>query len=163
MLTASRLRDVLDYNPETGEFRWRVALSSCAPAGSLAGCKSPEKYVRIRIDGKLYHGHRLAWLYVHGEWPARGLDHRNLQRGDNRIANLRPANQSQNCANRGLDKANTSGIKGVSWWDARGKWVAKIECKKRKYTLGYFGTKEAAAIAYAEAANRLFGEFARVA
>lgn len=163
MLTAARLREVLDYNPETGEFRWRMTLSQRAPAGSVAGCISPEKYIRIRIDGVLYHGHRLAWLYVHGEWPSKRLDHKNVQRGENRIANLREATASQNLANRGLDKNNTSGVKGVSWWAGRSKWVAKIECGGRKHTLGYFDSKEAAAAAYASAATRLFGEFARVA
>lgn len=163
MITADRLREVINYNPETGEFRWRVTLSQRALAGSIAGCNSPEKYVRIRIDGKLYHGHRLAWLYVHGDLPPSGVDHKNLQRGDNRITNLRPATTSQNCANRGLDKNNTSGVKGVSWYSTKGKWVAKIYCQGRKHSLGSFDSKEAAAFAYAKAASRLFGEFARLA
>lgn len=161
MLTAARLREVLDYNPETGEFRWRVTLSRRALAGSVAGCLDPDNYIKIRVDGTLYLGHRLAWLYVYGEFPASRLDHKNVKRDDNRITNLRPASGSQNSANRGLDKNNTSGAKGVYWRPLRNKWQAMIQKDGRQRHLGYFDNRDDGAAAYLSAAKTLFGEFAR--
>ena len=90
MLTQARLKKLLSYNTDTGEFRWRVTRRGAARAGSVAGCVRHDGYVRIAIDGKRYLAHRLAWLYVHGELVPE-LDHANGVRSDNRLDNLRPA------------------------------------------------------------------------
>jgi hypothetical protein len=79
------------------------------------------------------------------------------------IENLRPATKSQNAANRGKTCNNTSGFKGV-WWRRRyRKWQATIGVNGKRFYLGMFDTPEAAHAAYAAAAQRLHGEFARVA
>jgi len=95
MLTAHRLRKVLNYNPTTGKFRWRVTISSRALAGSVAGTYGRRGHNQIRIDGKLYQSSRLAWLYKTGRWPKLEIDFINRNRSDTRWANLREVTPSQ--------------------------------------------------------------------
>lgn len=116
-------------------------------------------YVQIMIDRKVYSGHRLAWLYVYGEWPRGQIDHVNGIRNDNRIANLRESSQAQNCGNVTRHQDNKSGYKGV--FKCRGKWQAQVCRDGVKRHLGTFETPEAAHAAYCDAAKQVFGEFAR--
>lgn len=90
-LTAERLRELLDYDPETGYFRWRRDVGARAWKGQLAGTMARDGYEYIGIDRRRYPAHRLAWLYVHGEWPRGLLRHLNWLRSDNRLENLREA------------------------------------------------------------------------
>jgi hypothetical protein len=115
----------------------------------------------IGIDGKHYLAHRLAWLYVHGLWPAIEVDHWDRNRKNNRMGNLREATRSENMRNVGKTVANKSGAKGVSWSQERKKWVASIQHNKRTIALGRYETIEAAKAAYDAAALKLHGEFAR--
>lgn len=155
-----RLRDVLAYNANTGDFHWNVKLRAGAPpAGTKAGSINSEGYRYIKIDGRQYSAHKLAWLYVYGEWPSKELDHKNRVKDDNRIENLREATISQQRANRFLS-SNTSGRKGVSWNRHAKKWRADIMKAGKRYMLGYFDDPDEAALAYRTAAVRLFGEFA---
>lgn len=160
ILTAERLREVLSYDPETGEFRWRVSNSPRAQAGALAGSAASTGYRDIRVDKQLYRSHRLAWLYVHNTWPANEIDHINGDKADNRLTNLREATSSQNKVNQVRLRAdNSSGLRGVSWSAANQKWLAKIRHQGQQKNLGYFQTKEQAAEAYALAARDRFGNF----
>lgn len=165
MITAEHLRDVLDYDPRTGEFTWRVALSKRVKAGARAGCveegKAGLKYVRIGLFGRPYRANRLAWLHVHGEWPRGLIDHKNGDTLDNRISNLREANSVQNGANCKMLVSNTSGIKGVSWHKGKGRWQARININGSLKHLGWFADKQAAADAYRLAADAVHGEFRR--
>ena len=157
-LTAHDLRRGLSYDPETGIFRW----SSPRPkikVGTIAGTEQCG-YWMIHFSGVDYHAHRLAWLYMTGEWPSGGVDHKNRDRLDNRWANLREANQSQNGANIGLLRSNTSGFKGVSFHKRARKWHAYIKSGRRRIHLGLHETAEDAAAAYDAAAKRIFGDFA---
>ncbi len=156
-----RLKQVLSYAPTTGVFRWRSALNSRALPGRIAGSAYSRGARIIRIDGRRYLAHRLAWLYVHGEWPADEIDHRNGNPDDNRIANLRDASCRQNSQNRKLPRNNSSGFKGVSWHKKRRRWVATIMCNGRARALGRFLRKEDAAAAYDTAATELFKDFKR--
>lgn len=158
-LTADDVRAGLDYDPETGIFRWRNPATKVV-AGSIAGTLQ-RTYWMIHFRGVDYHAHRLAWLYVRGAWPTGEVDHRNGNRLDNRIANLRDATRSQNCANMGLASHNTSGFNGVSFYRQTGRWQAYIRHGGRRLHLGMFATAEDAAAAYDAAAIRLKGEFAR--
>lgn len=160
-LAASRLRELFEYRPETGEFVRLVTRSATARAGQKAGCLRPEGYMTIMIDRVPYQSHRLAWLYVTGDWPPADLDHINGNRSDNRIANLRPASRSQNNANAKLRSDNKSGSKGVSWDAGRNRWHAQIRAHGKQHHLGRFHSKEEAQAAYATAAKRMFGEYAR--
>src|SRR5262245_9443339 len=127
MLTAKRLREVLDYEPKTGKFRWKLRVSLCIRVGDEAGCKS--RYVMIRIDGVLYRENRLAFLYMTGEWQRDDIDHRNNDKTDNRWINLRDADKARNGWNRPATIQNKSGYKGVCWHKKAGKWAAQIQVR----------------------------------
>jgi len=153
-LDQKTLKELLDYDPSTGIFIWRLSLNPRGKMGAQAGCRS-RAYRVIRIYDVLYAAHQLAWLYVHGEWPQQGIDHINGIGSDNRIANLRLADCSQNGFNCKRRKA--FGYKGV--FPKKGKWRASIGHRGRQFHLGTFATPEEAQSAYMEAARRLGGEF----
>lgn len=159
-LTQARLHEFLNYDPDTGLFTWRMQRAYRFKIGDRAGT-SWNGYILIGVDGIRYKGHRLAWLYVHGEWPDGNLDHIDCDRSNNRIANLRLATRTQNGGNSRKSKRNTSGFKGVSWNKDTGRWMANIQFNARPTYLGLFDTREAAHAAYCEAAQKHFGEFAR--
>lgn len=164
-LTATRLREVLDYCPETGGFVWKITRSFKAVAGAVAGSEyKATGYLRIQIDGTSYLAHRLAWLHHYGKWPLLDIDHINGEKTDNRIANLREATASQNGQNRRHSQSNNqSGKLGVHFDDSSGRWRAVIAKDGRIYRLGYFGSREDAHAAYLAAKRELheFGEIAR--
>lgn len=158
---AEHLRQRLEYDPETGVFRWRsVPLRSSRKIGDVAGSFDYKGYVQISMGGRPYRAHRLAWLYTYGHWPAIQIDHINGDRADNRIKNLRLATNSQNNSAKGISQTNTSGYKGVSWNSKQKKWAAFIGISGKNKNLGSFDKPEEAALAYDRAAIRLFGEFA---
>ena len=165
-LTAERLREIVHYNPETGEFRWRHDRR-CGnnrihrPAGSPAGTTNKNGYRQIHIDGKNYYGHRLAWLHVHNGWPVGEIDHINGNRADNRIENLREATRSQNSMNSGARSDNRFGMRGVSVITRRGKYEANIKIDGKRICIGKYDTPEAANAAYQARAAQLFGTFRR--
>lgn len=164
MLTAERLRHLFSYNPDTGVFTRRISLSNRVKVGEeIVGSPNEKGYLRFHVDGWLYKAHRLAWLYVHGEWPDQ-LDHINGDKADNRIANLRLATTKQNHGNRPKNRNNTTGYKGVHLHDKNGRlakpFVATIYVNGRGIHLGMFATAEAAHAAYVAAAQKHFGEFA---
>ena len=154
------VRAMLNYDRETGIFTRKVRTSNRVHVGEVAGCPNSEGHLTICLRGRNYYAHRLAWLYVYGEWPAGNLDHVNRDPSDNRISNLRICNQTQNNANTAPRKSNTSGFKGVSWSRKDRRWVAGIRVNGKKKFLGNFRTKEAAAEAYMGAAIDLHGDFA---
>jgi len=104
----------------------------------------------------------VAWLIHFGQWPERQVDHINGDHADNRISNLRLATGTQNQANKGLQRNNTTGFKGVGYRPDRG-FFAIIKKDRKSHYLGQFNTAEEAHAAYCAAAKRLFGEFARTA
>ena len=163
MITQTRLKELLHYDPEMGVFTYRVKTSYRVNVGDVAGCDNGKGYLQIRLDTVLYKAHRLAWLCVHGSWPRDQIDHINLQRGDNRHVNLREATNSENQRNALRRSDNTSGAKGVHWNKAHRKWQTYIGVNKKRVSLGYFDRLEDAAAAYAEASKRLHKEYGRAA
>jgi len=161
MLTADQARELLTYDPETGSFFWKVRRGHMRP-GDQAGNIDSIGYVRLRLHGVLHHAHRLAWLIFYGEWPGREIDHVNGDRADNRIANLREANRSQQGQNKAMQRNNSSGFKGVCWFKPRGRWKAEICVLGERKHLGYFDDPQLASLAYQAAAKKHFGEFARL-
>jgi hypothetical protein len=160
-LTCARLRDVLHYDSATGEFRWLKRASRSIHVGDLAGnLDASSGYRDITIEGRSYRAHQLAWLYMTGKWCAGVIDHRDRNPSNNRWCNLRRATVSQNNANRRRHKNNACEFKGVTTITS-GRWRASVYKNRRRHHLGIFATPEAAHAAYAAAARKLFGEFAR--
>lgn len=161
-LTQDRVRELLDYDPLSGNFTWRKRTSNRIKVGEVAGVRAGNGYVYIALDNYRLLAHRVVWFYVHGEWPKEQLDHINRDRSDNRLANLRLASMSENACNGVLRSTNTSGFRGVSLdkRKTKKKWLAQIVKDGKQHSLGYFLTKEEAYDAYREAAQRLHGAFA---
>ena len=169
-LTQERLKELLDYNPDTGVFTWKVNRRGHAIAGLQAGSiwwarnkygsepSDDHKYIMIGLDGGNYFAHRLALLYVKGYMP-KEVDHQDNHGLHNWIDNLRECTKSQNRCNTGKYKNNTSGYKGVS--RLGNKWRSEIVLNKKSYTKSSFETPELAHQWYCEMAHKLHGEFAR--
>lgn len=151
---------MLSYNSETGQFSWLRPPNRRLKIGSLAGCKMETGYVYIGLLGEDHYAHRLAWFYIHNEWP-KEIDHRNGDKSDNSISNLRVATRSQNGMNKAKRKNTTHNIKGICWDKASKKYVARIYIDRRPTCLGYFATPEEAGQAYLEAGKKHYGEFFR--
>ena len=146
-LTATRLRELLHYDPETGIFT-RLAAVSNIPAGSSFGSAAKNLYLRGHLDGRLYYCHRLAVLYMTGKWPPIDSEHENGNRADNRWGNLRVANRSQNKQNISAATRSASGIRNVYFDKASGRWQVKIMLDYRSKSFGYYSTaQEAGAVA----------------
>ena len=155
-ITAERLREVLDYDPATGVFTWKARTSpfSRVNVGDVAGGLKTKGYIRIKLDGRELLAHRLAWLYVNGEWPADQIDHISGIRTDNRIVNLRLATNAENQHNQRKPQAdNTTGFLGVS--PEYGKFKARIVVDGKNKHLGMFHTPEEAHAAYVDAKRKL--------
>ncbi|RWB95660.1 MAG: HNH endonuclease [Mesorhizobium sp.] len=158
-LTLTRLKELLRYDPVTGEFRWLVRRGHVM-AGAIAGSINSVGHRQIEIDGRKYLAHVLAWFYMLGVWPETDLDHESTVKDDNRWSNLREASRSQNVANTGARKNNKVGVKGVTTLPS-GRFAASIKVDGKQIYLGSFDTVEAAGKAYKFRADEAFGEFAR--
>lgn len=158
MITQSLLKEALHYDEATGVFTWMAARGR-ASAGHVAGTTCLNGYIRIKVYGRVLFAHRLAWLYVHGEFPPDQLDHINHNKSDNRLSNLRPATRAQNQKNRFANSNSTSGRKGVVWSKKAGLWRSVACLNGKKHHLGYFHDPEAASAAYQEFARKHHGEF----
>jgi hypothetical protein len=154
-----RLKEVLFYNPKTGDFTWLVSRGK-AVAGSKAGSYR-DGYIQIGVDDELFLAHILAWFWMTKQWPETFLDHKDNNRSNNTWLNLREATRSQNNANCGVRSHSATGIKGVQMHRS-GRFMAKITVDKKQIYLGIFDTAVEAGDAYAKAAILHRGEFARV-
>jgi hypothetical protein len=158
------MRTYLRYDPHTGIFRWRIKRRGrphgWMPAGTRAGSIWSTGYRMICIEGKRYTASRLAALWMTGRWPIHQMDHKNRKRSDDRWSNLREATPHQNQGNS-FNSNNRLGLKGVCWEADRQKYKAYIEEDGRTINLGRFNTAAEAQAAYAAAARKQFGEFAR--
>lgn len=144
-ISQERLREVLDYNPDTGVFTWVNGNSRNVKSGDIAGYKNQQGYIRIRVGAKLLPAHRLAWIYVYGEdIDGYEIDHINGDKSDNRICNLRISSHQQNMFNMKKKSTNKSGVKGVHFDKRCNKWRAQTSINKKRVHLGLFNTIESA-------------------
>lgn len=155
-LTAEKVRELLDYDPETGVFTWRVAKGRKIKIGSITGTLNDCGYILIGVDYRRYYAHRLALLIVNGKWPTNQVDHINGVRNDNRLANLREATHMTNCENKHCPSVNNkSGFLGVSWHSQSGGFRSTIVTKGKQTFLGLFADPADAHDAYLAAKRRL--------
>lgn len=152
MIDATTLRSVLDYNPITGVFVWKVRSSARTYPGDVAGCSDKEGYRQITYRRRTYFAHRLAWLYVYGEWPKAKTDHINGDKADNRIDNLRDVTQSQNMQNQYRAMKNSrTGFLGVRTGKRGNRFAAVININGKQQRLGWFSSPEEAHEVYMNA------------
>jgi hypothetical protein len=162
MLSAERLKQVLHYDPATGEFTWISPPEAVAwLAGKRAGCEWEHGYRVIVVDGVRHYEHNLAWLYMKGEAAPDGftVDHDDRVRGNNRWENLRLATRAQQNANQAANSTSKTGVRGVHS-DGKGKYRARIKVNGKSLSLGTFDTIAEGAAAYAAKARELYGDFA---
>ena len=154
----AELRSALSYDKNTGNFTW---LKSCGSvkAGDAATNVNAIGYSRVKIKGKSYLAHRLAWAFSYGEFPASTIDHGNGIKTDNRIENLRQATRSENQMNRRKHCDNTSGFKGVTWNAAKNQWSARCAANGKRVHVGYFNDAQSASFAYQQVAQQMHGAF----
>lgn len=172
---AQYLRSILDYDPKSGRLTWKkrpadhfldartTKIWNTVNEGKTAGHLASQGYVRVWIDGKRYMAHCLAWVIKTGEWPRREIDHRDLDKSNNRWTNLRESTTSQNHFNIGLTASNKTGFKGVCYESSRNQYRAAVMIAGKTIFLGRFATPEEAHQAYCEAAQKHHGEYARTA
>lgn len=148
-LSQTDLKELLQYDPVTGEFFWKKNTSSRNLVGKPAGYT--KGYVFIRIQKKLHYAHRLAFLYMTGAFPKENVDHINGIRSDNRWINLRNASAQINKKNCAKYRNNTSGAFGVTWDARKNMWLVRVMVNYKSLHIGYFDTIEEAAQARKEA------------
>ena len=147
MITKDLLHELLDYDQLTGVFRWKKRTSMSIKVGDIAGKTYKVGYRVIKIKRVLYLAHRLAWLYMKGEWPNEVIDHINGVRDDNRLSNLRSVSRSVNAQNqKKATSANKSGLLGVS--EKSGKFIARIGINRKQIKIGCYNSPSEAHQAY---------------
>jgi hypothetical protein len=153
-ISPEHIRDVLDYDPNTGKFYWRKKVAQRVKIGDQTGSRHHSGYLSIFMLGRSHRAHRLAWLHYYGEQPPKFIDHINGVRDDNRIDNLRAATAEMNAHNRRrAQKGSESGLLGVA--RNGNNWQAYIRVQKKPVYLGTFKTPEEAHQVYI-AAKRKF-------
>ena len=156
MIELDTLFTLLDYNADSGEFKWTYANSKNTSKGKVAGTKLSNKYIRIFIFGKFYQAHRLAWYMYYGKEPEYGLDHIDGNKHNNAIDNLRDVPQASNAKNSRLSISSSSGFTGVTFMKRSKKWRSRIMVDGADIHLGFFNDKQDAVIARARA-NKRYG------
>lgn len=144
-----RIRDRIEYSPDSGELTWRPPVGKQF-SGKHAGYAASYGYRKVKVLGRVYFVHRLAFLLMNGALPSKEIDHINGNRADNRWSNLRESTHAENMQN--LKKAkrsnNSSGLLGVAWRERGAKWSSQIRVDGRIRHIGYFKTAEEAHQAY---------------
>lgn len=140
--TQKRLKELFNYDPETGVFSRRISVP-CGSSGAVPTTIDKDGYFSIGVDYKGYRVHRLIYKWYHGKFDeTKQIDHidRNVQ--NNRIDNLRLVTPRGNSLNRKKFKTNTSGCTGIDL--KNGRWRVRInDCGIRK-EIGYFKSLEEA-------------------
>lgn len=161
-ITQTRLCEVCDYDPETGNLIWKESGKK-RTVGAVIGSLGSHGYLETSIDRNRYLVHRLVWLWHKGEFPVQHTDHINHIRTDNRIDNLRAVSNRENNYNQSKrTKPTTSRWRGVSWDTGRQIWKSALKSAKGYKFVGYFKEEADAAMAYNEAALQYYKEFANL-
>ncbi len=156
-LTATELRSLLSYNPETGVFTWLVDRDRRPFKGRVAGTTGKTGRRQININGTQYLAHRLAWLWMTGEWPRTVIDHKDLDPSNNRWNNLRLASAAEN--SRNCRPRPSKHGRGIVYHRQSKLWVARVWVEGREIRV-YRKTREAAVEARVSLVSSHYGEFA---
>lgn len=154
------LKELLDYDQETGTFTWKQNRGRVSK-GDVAGTLDFHGYTTITINSHKYKAHRLAWMFVKGNFPSCKIDHKNGDPTDNRWENLRIATNEQNSQNTKIRKDNSLGIKGVSWNGGQKPWRVIVSKDGLRVIDDQFESVELAELVAQEARNLYHGCFAR--
>jgi hypothetical protein len=155
-ITQAHLKEILDYDLETGVFIWKVSKGRLCKKGNTAGSTDSWGHLQICINGRKRLAHRLAWLYVYGTEPKQQIDHIDGNKQNNSISNLRDVTQTTNQQNRTRARKDSStGFMGVS--KTGSKYQASIKANKKTFYLGMFKTAQDAFDAYKKAKLQLHG------
>ena len=159
-ITQEQVRHAFDYDPLTGVLKWKNPVHHRVWVGKI--CRSPGKkgYYRVQFVGKLWHVHRIIFLYMKGRFPNSDLDHINGIVNDNRWVNLREATASENRFNSRRYRNNTSGFKGVAWCKQKNKWRGRVKVEGKEYHAGFFDDIHEAVNEVQELRNNLHKNFA---
>lgn len=152
----------LNYDKSTGIFtRKKVFSCSNSKEKEVAGTVDRYRYVYIRVLGKRYSAHRLAWLYVYGQWTNKILDHINGNKSDNRILNLRCATKQTNSFNRAKrkDKKTPKGVRQRTRKNGDLYFDARIMVDGKSRFIGTFDDVNDASNAYKQFAKSIHKEF----
>ena len=148
-VSQKRLFELFDYDSQLGIFTRLVSTNTRNKAGDVAGYENRLGYIVIGIDGNSYLAHRLAWIYVYGDIPDEALDHIDMVRTNNAIANLRLCTKSENHQNIKLCHSNNkTGVLGVHYCFAENKFRAQITIQGKRISLGRFDNIKQAKDAY---------------
>lgn len=139
-----RIAEVVAYDPQTGAITYRSGRGR-------GGSRTKDGYLQVRIGRRVFLAHRVAWVCAHGAWPTNQIDHRNGQRDDNRLSNLREATQAENNQNQTAHAGTASGEIGVTWHKRDRRWQAQIRIDGRLHYLGQYLNRDEAVLAYAKA------------
>lgn len=169
-ISPEELKELLTLDANTGTLSWRERHNKTRFekrwnkkfAGKPAGMKSTNGYLQLRIYNQHYAAHRVVWAIFYGEWPSKDIDHKNGVTDDNRISNLRLAEDFENLRNQKTRTDNKSGHKGVCWKTKEQKWYAYIQVDGKQKNLGRFVNIADAIIARNKAEFAYFGEFSRI-
>ena len=152
---------LFDYSPHDGIFTRKVSRGRWL-AGQRIGTVDGKGYLHVNVNEKFIRLHRLAWFMFFGWPPEQAIDHRNNNKVDNRIANLRVATCHQNAGNIRPPRHNTSGLKGVYWNKAIDRWQVQIKIHGRQTGIGTCDDIRVGAAWYNYAARAHFGHFAKL-
>lgn len=161
-MTKEYLLETFDYNKDEGTLVWKVSRSNIVKVGEEVRHVGNHGYKLVRLFGKLCLVHKLIWFLETGTWP-RYIDHKDGNRLNNCIENLREATSSQNNANRvKCAHGHTSKYKGVYWHKQRKKWHVQLSLNGKNISNGLYHSEEEAALAYNKKALEIHGEFAKL-
>ena len=159
-LSIETLKEWIDYNPKTGEFKWKKSPHHLIKAGDMAGGYEKRGYRIFKLKEKTIKGHRAAWAIIYGYFPSGEIDHIDNNPSNNRIDNLREVDRSRNQMNAKTPKHNKSGVKGVHYCKSKQKWLATIGFNKKKICIGHFDLFNEAVQARKDKEKEIQGEYA---
>ena len=138
MIDQDTVKKLFYYDAESGMLIWRNGNGRNVKPWQEVKSKNGSGYYAVKINNKSYTAHRIAWLYTYGQFPTEDIDHKNRNRNDNHLCNLRQVSRTDNCQNISAPSHNKSGHIGVSWIKSHNAWTVYIKVNKKNKWLGYY-------------------------